>query len=172
MGLFPLQSRPVESYRDRPRSFGSPRSNGARKHAGCDLYAPAGAEVLAVEDGTVLRGPYRFYDVVQALEVKHTCGLIRYGEISHAAEGIAAGVAVKAGQVIGYVGKMQTVAQSMLHFEMFAGTGQGPLTDRNRAPFMRRSDLVDPTALLDSCAEAVGVVQSRFATQVASRQRP
>jgi hypothetical protein len=74
--------------------------------------------------------------------------------------------------VIGYVGKMQTVAQSMLHFEMFAGTGQGPLTDRNRAPFMRRSDLVDPTALLDSCAEAVGVVQSRFATQVASRQRP
>jgi hypothetical protein len=62
-------------------------------------------------------------------------------------------VAVKADQVVGYVGKMQTVAQSMLHLEMFAGTAQDPLTDRNRPPFMRRGDLVDPTAFLDSCTE-------------------
>jgi hypothetical protein len=48
---------------------------------------------------------------------------------------------------------MQTVAQSMLHLELFAGTAQGPLTDRNHPPFMRRGDLVDPTAFLDSCME-------------------
>jgi murein DD-endopeptidase MepM/ murein hydrolase activator NlpD len=63
--------------------------------------------VLAVEDGKVIRGPYLFYDVVYALEVQHPSGIVRYGEISRAAEGIAAGVAVKAGQVIGYVGKMK-----------------------------------------------------------------
>ena len=153
MSVFPLQVRPKESYKERPRSFGSPRSNGARKHAGCDLYAPAGTEVLAVEDGHVIRGPYLFYDVVYALEVRHPSGIVRYGEISRAAEGIATGVAVKAGQVLGYVGKMQTVAQSMLHLELFAGTAEGPLTDRNHPPFMRRGDLVDPTAFLDSCAE-------------------
>jgi murein DD-endopeptidase MepM/ murein hydrolase activator NlpD len=62
-------------------------------------------------------------------------------------------VAVKAGQVLGYVGKMHTVAQSMLHLELFAGTAQGPLTDRNHPPYMRRGDLVDPTAFLDSCME-------------------
>jgi len=109
--------------------------------------------VLAVEDGTVLRGPYLFYDVVYALEVQHPSGIVRYGEIARAAEGIATGVAVKAGQVIGYVGKMKTVAQSMLHLEMYVGTAQGPLTDRQIPPFMRRADLQNPTAFLDACQD-------------------
>ncbi len=39
MATFPLARRPQESYKDRPRSFGSPRSGGKRKHAGCDPYA-------------------------------------------------------------------------------------------------------------------------------------
>ena len=102
---------------------------------------------------TVLRRWARSLPPLHALEVRHASGIVRYGEISHAAEGIAAGAEVKAGQVLGYVGKMQTVAQSMLHLELFAGTEQGPLTDRGRAPFMRRGDLVDPTAFLDSCTE-------------------
>jgi murein DD-endopeptidase MepM/ murein hydrolase activator NlpD len=88
---------------------------------------------------------------VYALEVRHPSGIIRYGEISRAAEGIAAGVEVKAGQVLGYVGKMKTVAQSMLHLEMYAGTDEGPLTNRENPPFMRRGDLQDPTAFLDGC---------------------
>ena len=150
---FPLRKRPAASYHERPRAFGAPRANGARKHAGCDLYAPAGTEVLAVEDGTVLRGPYLFYDVVYALEVQHPSGIVRYGEIARAAEGIATGVAVKAGQVIGYVGKMKTVAQSMLHFELFSGAAEGPLTNRQNPPFMRRADLQNPTAFLDACQD-------------------
>src|ERR1035438_5940841 len=54
MATFPLKHRPKESYKERPRSFGGPRAGGKRKHAGCDLYAPAGTEVLAVADGTVI----------------------------------------------------------------------------------------------------------------------
>lgn len=111
MPVFPLHVRPRESYKEPPRSFGASRDHGARKHAGCDLYAPAGSEVLAVEDGTVIRGPYPFYDVVHALEAQHPSGTVRYGEIAHAAEGIETGVTVKVGRVFGYVGKMQTVAQ-------------------------------------------------------------
>jgi hypothetical protein len=42
----------------------------------------------------------------------------------------------------------------MLHLEMFAGTAQGPLTNRENPPFMRRADLQDPTAFLDACQEA------------------
>jgi len=155
MATFPLRQRPQVSYHERPRGFGCPRDNGNRSHAGCDLYAPAGTEVLAVEDGTVVRSAYLFYDVVFALEIEHPSGIVRYGEISRAAEGIKAGSEVKAGQVIGYVGKMQAVQQSMLHFELFAGTDQGPLTDRRRPPYLRRPDLVDPTAFLDSCTTEV-----------------
>jgi murein DD-endopeptidase MepM/ murein hydrolase activator NlpD len=154
MAVFPLRSRPKESYKERPRSFGSSRAKGTRKHAGCDLYASPGAPVLAIEDGKVVRGKYLFYDVVYAIEVQHPSGIVRYGEISDVAEGIHEGVEVKAGQVLGYVGKMKTVAQSMLHIEMYSGTEQGPLTDKRNAPYMRRKDLVDPTPTLDACEVA------------------
>lgn len=121
------------------------------KHAGCDLYAPPGTPVLAVADGKVILGPYLFYDVVLALEVEHPgLGVVRYGEISGAAPGIKPGVEVKAGQVLGYIGKMQTVPQSMLHFEMYSGKASGPLTVFNSPNlFKRRSDLLDPTPFLD-----------------------
>jgi hypothetical protein len=50
---------------------------------------------------------------------------------------------------------MNTVPQSMLHFEMFDGTATGPLTVKGAGSFSRRSDLQDPTEFLDGCvAEA------------------
>jgi murein DD-endopeptidase MepM/ murein hydrolase activator NlpD len=153
LSIFPLRKRPAASYKERPRGFGNPRANGARKHAGCDLYAPVGTEVLAVEDGEVIAGPYLFYDVVDAVEIRHASGVIvRYGEVNKTgAPGIKVGAKVVAGQIVGCVGKMQTVSQSMLHFELFTGLGKGPLTDRSQKPFMRRADLTDPTAFLDAC---------------------
>ena len=41
----------------------------------------------------------------------------------------------------------------MLHFELYAGTDNGPLTILAHPPFMRRADLQDPTAFLDACQE-------------------
>ena len=52
--------------------------------------------------------------------------------------------------LIAYVGKMYV--DSMLHFELYEGTGSGPLTVRSNPPYQRRSDLVDPTSYLDGCA--------------------
>jgi murein DD-endopeptidase MepM/ murein hydrolase activator NlpD len=158
---FPLRQRPAADYHVRPRSFGAPRGaspqtpGGTREHAGCDLYAPPGTEILAMETGTVTRAGYPFYDVVFALEVTGASGrVIRYGEIASAAPGLALDAQVEEGQVVAHVGKMVTVAQAMLHLEMYDGTGTGPLTDRARAPFMRRADLTDPTAWLDGAGMA------------------
>ncbi len=170
--IFPLPSRPALSYKESPRSFGALRDHGQRLHAACDLYAAPGTPVLACLDGVILRGPYLFYDVVYALEVEHLDGsVIRYGEIAAPAEihgiewpvasgKLLPGVSVKAGQVIGFVGKMQSVAASMLHFELYTGMlydrkALGMLTDRKRPPYLRRADLIDPTGFLDACALGV-----------------
>jgi hypothetical protein len=38
---------------------------------------------------------------------------------------------------------------SMLHLELYSGDKTGPLTDRGNQPYMRRTDLIDPTPILD-----------------------
>jgi murein DD-endopeptidase MepM/ murein hydrolase activator NlpD len=137
-------------------AFGSRRANGTRRHAGCDLYAPKGTPILAVADGTVTSRSTQFYRPtpkaawVGALEVWHPgLGKIRYAEIDRPAAGVAVHSKILAGQLIAYVGQVAGMAHAMLHFEMYAGTADGPLTDKKRPPFERRQDLVDPTSALD-----------------------
>ncbi|HEU0184852.1 MAG TPA: M23 family metallopeptidase [Blastocatellia bacterium] len=151
---FPLEKLRPLSYKQRPGRFGNNRSGG-RLHAGCDLYAPAGTPILAVADGVVeLYNPY-FYQGTGELQIKHAHFTARYCEISGVPEGISKGVSVREGQVIAYVGKMTKVAQSMLHFELYSGVDKngrpatGSLTNRKNPPYMRRSDLIDPTPYLD-----------------------
>ena len=154
--LFPLQFRPKEDYhkgKGHKRWFGAPRTS-VRKHAGCDLFAPEGTAILAVEDGTVLRYNAKFYHGTGALEVDHEVFIVRYCEISPrlpAGMNFKPGSPVLRGQVIAYVGKM-TGGSHMLHFEMYLGTETGPLTDRKKTggPFQRRKDLLDPTPYLDT----------------------
>ena len=76
--------------------------------------------------------------------------MVRYCEIEKVASGIAVGSTVTEGSLIAYVGKMYV--DSMLHFELYDGTGSGPLTVRSNPPYQRRSDLIDPTSYLDGCA--------------------
>ena len=92
MPVFPLHVRPKESYKEPPRSFGSSRDHGARKHAGCDLYAPAGTEVLAVDVHTGRpawpgAGPVIHQDELDeslaAAEPGETLGTARYTLTAH-----------------------------------------------------------------------------------------
>ena len=130
------------------RRFGSARKKG-RLHAGVDLYAPIGTPIYAMDDGVVAKNIYAFYLGTFALEVTHSKFLARYGEISKVAPGIRKGVKVKKGQLITYVGELRGLNMSMLHIELYSGKGTGPLTVRNRKPYMRRSDLIDPTPVLE-----------------------
>lgn len=144
---FPLSVRPAESYREGMRRFGA-RRKGGRLHAGCDLYADVGTPILALDAGKVIR-VYEFYLGTFALEVQHPKFIARYGEIK---QGLAPGVAkdkpVTRGQPLAYVGKLAGLNMSMLHLELYSGSGTGPLTTKT-GPYKRRADLIDPTAILD-----------------------
>jgi murein DD-endopeptidase MepM/ murein hydrolase activator NlpD len=149
MPTFPLASRPALSYRTDGRRFGAERSGG-RLHAGCDLIVPEDTPIYAVADGRVTLGPYAFHHGTDAIEFTLDDGrIVRYCEIKRAADGITRGVRVEEGQLIAYVGKMYV--ESMLHFELYDGSGSGGLTLRNNPPYQRRRDLVNPTSFLDSC---------------------
>jgi murein DD-endopeptidase MepM/ murein hydrolase activator NlpD len=68
--LFPLRTRPSADYHSGGLRFGAVREG--RKHAACDLIAPVGSDILAVNDGIVITGPYAFYHGTFAIEVRHT----------------------------------------------------------------------------------------------------
>ncbi len=148
--LFPLKTR-TNSYKNGSARFGSNRSGGKRKHAGCDLYAKAGTEVRAMADGKVrvVNGFYAGTDVIEIVHKKH---IIRYGEVLSGKSLVKVGDDVKRGQPIGYVGKLTIqVPSMMLHLEMYSNPKDtGPLTVRGNTAYQRRSDLVDPTTFLDN----------------------
>jgi murein DD-endopeptidase MepM/ murein hydrolase activator NlpD len=110
----------------------------------------------------VTRGPYAFYAETFALEINHGSFLARYGEIQSAAE-VRAGNRVLAGQKIAKVGHLIgiEVPSDMLHLELYDNSLSGPLTvgsgsgsaARNGVSFMRRKDLIDPTAHLNRWRE-------------------
>ena len=179
MATFPLAKRPTQSYSVGGVRFGDDR--GDILHPGCDLLAPAGTEVFAVEDGIVLYPPRAFFESgphvqnddkqwvckpgvtclwVYDVLIQHKNFLARYGEVSaNAAPGIKAGAEIKEGQLVGWVGA-QTVA-TMLHFEMYSNandtsypTAKGNMQYLNFKPtktYSRRKDLMDPTNYLDAC---------------------
>jgi len=156
---FPFPTLPAADWIRSPRAFASNRSNGLRAHAGCDLYFEKGTWIYAIGDGTVTRGPYPFYCQTFALEVDHGDFLARYGEIQ-AKTTVKEGDKVRAGEQIAKVGHLIgiRVPSDMLHLELYDKSASGPLTitdtarSRKRSdgiPFMRRKDLIDPTARLN-----------------------
>ena len=156
---FPFPTLPAADWIRSPRAFASNRNNGLRAHAGCDLYFEKGTWIYAIGDGTVTRGPYPFYCQTFALEVDHGDFLARYGEIQ-AKTAVKEGDKVRAGEQIAKVGHLIgiRVPSDMLHLELYDKSASGPLTitdtarSRKRSdgiPFMRRKDLIDPTARLN-----------------------
>lgn len=144
---FPLVARPTASYESGMRQFGWRRGGGRRLHAACDLYRRLNEPIESVAPGKVIRNPYYFYQGTYALEVRHAGGfVVRYGEVTgRRAKGVSAGAPVKTGQVIAYMGKVNSnCCEPMLHFELYSGKRSGSLTvSGNR--YQRRSDLMNPT---------------------------
>jgi len=148
--IFPLWIKPTASWKDGPRYFGSSRSGGKRKHAGVDLYAPFGSKIRAIADGEIIQLPYYFYDGTNALEVYHPgVGVVRYGEISSSKKvAVKKGQKVKAGEHIAYVGLLDSLQMSMIHFELFGEQAKGQSLSGGGI-YKRNPALKDPTPLVD-----------------------
>ena len=124
--------------------------------------------MLAVQDGTIIRGPYEFLKIddtknncrstTYAIDVLHDDFIVRYAEIAQTLpDGLGVNSDVTEGQTIARVGVQ--CGGTMLHLEMFKDTTNlDPLTDRSHATrylyvpqanYERRKDLLDPTSYLD-----------------------
>ena len=93
-----------------------PVHGGTRMHTGVDLAAPTGTPVRATADGVVAGAGWRGgYGIMVSLG--HGNGLsTRYAHLSAIA--VQPGTAVKAGQVIGYVGATGTATGPHVHYEV------------------------------------------------------
>ncbi len=162
--IFPVPFKPDYDWRG-GRGFGADRSavaallkipGGVLKHGACDLIVPFGTPVLAMGDGMVLRSGYAFFLNTWAIEVQHSQFIARYCEITSNVN-VKVGQRVLEGQVIATVGNQP--GADMLHLELFSGQATGDLsTDKNskrNAPYYRRSDLMDPTPVLDSLVPTI-----------------
>lgn len=121
-----LLTKPVEGYllsvHDTEKLTFSPTMQDYRIHTGIDIEAEAGAAVAAAAAGTITAAyvdPMMGYTV----EISHGDGFVTvYKNLDEILpDGIAVGVNVKAGQLIGAVGDSAMVEQSdvpHLHFEL------------------------------------------------------
>lgn len=133
--VFPVSSSGAPHYGD---DFGYVRPGASRGHGGIDIFAAEGTPILAVDDGSVeFRedpiGGHAFY--LHAAD-----GVVYYGAHLSAYEG--QGRAVRAGDVVGYVGQTGNARGTSphLHFEAHPAGGAGV------DPFAELAALLPPSS--------------------------
>ena len=90
-----------------------------RPHWGVDLGAPRGTPVYAAGDGVISSKKYQRRGYGYWLELTHAGGYKSlYAHLSKYAPGMAEGVKVKKGHLIGYVGTSGMVTGPHLHYEL------------------------------------------------------
>ena len=91
-----------------------------RPHHGVDYAAPAGTPVSSIGDGVVVKKAYQANGAGYYLKIKHNATYTTsYMHLKGYAKGIAEGVRVKQGQVIGYVGSTGASTGPHLDFRVF-----------------------------------------------------
>ena len=100
-----------------------------RPHHGVDYAAPAGTPVCSIGDGVVIKKAYQSGGAGYYLKIKHNSTYTTsYMHLQGYAKGIAEGVRVKQGQVIGYVGSTGISTGPHLDFRVYKdGTAIDPL---------------------------------------------
>jgi murein DD-endopeptidase MepM/ murein hydrolase activator NlpD len=101
-----------------------------RPHHGIDYAAPTGTPVQSIGDGTVIAKAYQAGGGGNYLKIKHnSVYTTSYMHLSKFGAGIASGVRVKQGQIIGYVGTTGLSSGPHLDFRVFFnGSPVNPLT--------------------------------------------
>ena len=127
LGLPTLQVFPMQGRCGFTDTWGQSRSEG-RSHEGTDVMGARGLALYATNDGVISKVSTGGRLGGNAIYVKIPNGTyFYYAHLDNFAPGMAAGVPVKAGQVIGYVGSTGTTTPH-LHFEVhpFGGAAVNP----------------------------------------------
>jgi peptidoglycan hydrolase-like protein with peptidoglycan-binding domain len=127
LGLPTLQVFPMQGRCGFTDTWGQSRSEG-RSHEGTDVMGDRGLALYATNDGVISKVSTGGRLGGNAIYVKIPNGTyFYYAHLDSFAPGMAAGVPVKAGQVIGYVGSTGTTTPH-LHFEVhpFGGAAVNP----------------------------------------------
>ncbi|HEV7589699.1 MAG TPA: M23 family metallopeptidase [Longimicrobium sp.] len=110
--LVPVEGVSASQLHD---TFNAARSGG-RVHDAIDIHAPRGTHVLATTDGTIIKLHYSSLGGITIYQLDDD-GRTRYyyAHLDRYADGIAQGVRVQRGQVIGYVGDTGNAAPGDCH---------------------------------------------------------
>lgn len=135
------------------KAFGAARKRGRRHHAGVDIIAPRGAEVVAPESGVVVATQRFNGPNAHALLLQTDTGpVILFGEVEPGSwnqYGAAIGSRVEGGQPVAQVG-INPGGSTMLHYEMYQeGTSRNHQWWKGGAA---PSQLLDPTVYLEAAA--------------------
>ncbi len=139
----------------KPISMGETRSGfGMRRHpilgyykmhTGVDWAAPIGTPILAAGNGTVIKAQWDS-GYGRRVEIQHANGYITtYNHMSGFARGIAEGVRVKQGQVVGFLGSTGLSTGPHLHYEVMVN---GHFVDPMRVKLARTRE-IEGRMLLD-----------------------
>lgn len=117
--LIPVQSIAASQLTD---TYQQARGTGARTHEALDILAPRGTPVVAVEDGRIAKlflsqpGGITVYQFDPGTEFAYY-----YAHLDRYADGLAEGMTVRRGDVIGYVGSTGNASGGAphLHFAVF-----------------------------------------------------
>lgn len=103
---------------DLVNTFGAPRDGGRRRHRGIDIFAPKGTPIVAVSEGQIsFIGTQS--KAGKCIWLVNDAGVsFFYAHLDKWASGLYEGKQVRAGEVIGYVGKTGNARRSghHLHF--------------------------------------------------------
>ena len=119
LDIFPVD--PPCFYAD---TFGAPRAGG-RHHEGVDIIAARNKPIYAVRSGRISEKYYSPTLSGNAIAITTPQGdRFYYGHLDHYAPGMAIGVSVKTGEVIGYVGSTGDTVVPHVHFEVHPHGGK------------------------------------------------
>lgn len=91
-----------------------------RPHFGVDYAAPTGTPVVSISDGTIIAKAYQAAGGGNYIKIKHnSVYTTSYMHLSKFGPGIASGIRVRQGQVIGYVGSTGLASGPHLDFRVF-----------------------------------------------------
>ena len=116
--MIPVQGIPASALRD---SYTEPRGSGARSHQAIDIPAVRGTPVLSATDGRVLR-KYSSKDgglMIYAADAAEKF-ILMYAHLDRYADGLADGLTLRKGEIIGYVGSSGNAPPNLphLHFAL------------------------------------------------------